>query len=325
MAGDRALRPAVGVQLQLDDAVVHYAWDNAVAPRLTVDPGDTVCFDTRDSADGWYGPDSSDADVLAKGPLTGHPLTGPVRVRGAEPGDVLAVEVLAVEPRAGFGWTAIRPGRGLLPETEFAQAFLQIWTLGADGLARMRRREDIAVPVAAFPGILGTGLAERGAHSTIPPRHNGGNMDLKHLTAGSTLYLPVFVDGALFSVGDAHAAQGDGEVCVTAIEMAARVTLRLNLLPGDAIAEPRLRTPVAPGTHGAAGPYYATTAHGPDLYECAQRAVRYLIEHLVRERGLSREQAYVLCSVCADLKINEIVDRPNWLVSAFLPEGVFTA
>jgi len=306
----------------LDCETVHYEWNNALVPRLEIEPGDTVVFDTRDSADGYYRPASSHADVLARGPFRGHPLTGPVRVNGARPGDVLVVEIVEVRPRASFGWTAIRPGRGLLPEAEFAKPFLQIWDL-ADG-THARMGHGIAVPIEPFPGVMGTALDEPGRHSTMPPRKNGGNMDVKHLVAGTTLYLPVWVDGALFSVGDAHAAQGDGEVCVTAVEMMARVTLRFDLHRGRILKEPQLRTrgPLAAGT--SHGPFFATTAHGPDLFAAAQQAVRYMIDHLVTERGLSREEAYILSSVAVDLKISEIVDTPNWIVSAFLPESVFT-
>ena len=312
------------MQHELDDSVLHFAWDNSLAPRLTIDAGDVVTFHTRDAANHFYSHDSTHEDVLRKGPLKGHPLTGPVCVRDAQPGDVLAVEVLEVRPSLGFGWTAIRPGRGLLPEAEFPNAFLQIWDLAGDGFARMRQRTNVAVPVEAFPGILGTAMAEPGAHSTIPPRHNGGNMDIRHLGKGTTLFLPVLVEGALFSAGDAHAAQGDGEVCVTAVEMSAVMTLRIGLRKGGALPEPQFRTggPLAPRSNN--GPWYATTAHGPDLYECAQRAVRYMIDHLVREYGLSREEAYVLCSVCVDLRISEIVDTPNWIVTACFPESVIS-
>jgi acetamidase/formamidase len=306
---------------RLDAETVHYEWNNSLSPRLAISPGDTVVFDTRDAADGYYSPRSTSADAAARGPFRGHPLTGPVEVEGARPGDVLVVEILKVEPAATFGWTAIRPGRGLLPESDFSKAFLQLWDLTDGKHARMGH--GIAVPIEAFPGVMGTALDEPGGHSTMPPRKNGGNMDVKQLTAGATLHLPIWVDGALFSVGDAHAAQGDGEVCVTAVEMNARVTLRFDLQRGRRLAEPTLRTrgPLSAGTN--AGPFFATTAHGPDLFAAAQQAIRYMIDHLVRERGLSREQAYVLSSVAVDLKISEIVDAPNWIVSAFLPESVF--
>ncbi len=306
---------------ELDADQVHYEWNNSIPPCLEIDPGDTVVFGTRDAADRYYSRASSHADVLARGPFRGHPLTGPVRVRGAKPGDALVVEIFDVRPDADFGWTAIRPGRGLLPEAEFPKPFLQIWDLFDGKLARMGT--GIAVPIEAFPGVMGTALDEPGGHSTMPPRKNGGNMDIKQLTAGTTLYLPVWVEGALFSVGDGHAAQGDGEVCVTAVEMNARVTLRFGLERARRLPEPQLRTsgPLPPGM--SAGPHFATTAHGPDLFASAQQATRYMIEHLVAERGLSREEAYILCSVAADLKISEIVDAPNWIVSAFLPENIF--
>ena len=313
----------MGKEHCLDESLVYYAWDNAVAPRLTIDPGDTVIFDTRDAVDHYYNVDSTHIDVEKKGPLVGHPLTGPVFIREAEPGDTLVVEVINVVPSLGFGWTAIRPGKGLLPQNEFPNCFLQIWDLSQGDLAHMKQRDDIAIPIHAFPGIMGTALDDAGEHSTIPPRRNGGNMDIKHLTSGTTLYLPVLVEGGLFSTGDAHAAQGDGEVCVTAIEMSAMVTLKFDLQKGDCIPEPQFRTSEQSCMHTSNSPCFVTTAHGPDLYECSQRAIRYMIEYIVNERGLSREEAYILCSVCVDLKINEIVDAPNWIISAFLPESVF--
>jgi acetamidase/formamidase len=304
----------------LDAGQVQYEWNNSIPPRLEIDPGDTVVFDTRDAADRYYSRASTHADVLARGPFRGHPLTGPVRVRGARPGDALVVEILEVKP-ADFGWTAIRPGRGLLPESDFAKPYLQIWDL-ADGTHARAAGSRLAVPIDPFPGVMGTALDLPGGHSTMPPRKNGGNMDIKQLTAGATLYLPVWVDGGLFCVGDTHAIQGDGEVCVTAVEMSGRVTARFGLEAGRGLAEPELRT-TRPPSSTAPGPWFATTAHGPDLFAASQQAVRYMIDHLVRERGLSREQAYILCSVTVDLKISEIVDAPNWIVSAFLPEGVF--
>jgi acetamidase/formamidase len=310
----------MGATHSLDASRVHYAWDNALAPRLEIEPGDTVVFDTRDAADFYYSRASTHADVLARGPFRGHPLTGPVRVRGARPGDVLVVDVLDVRPALDFGWTAVRPGRGLLPAEDFPKPYLQIWDLSDGTHARSGR--GIAVPIEAFPGVMGVALDAPGEHSTMPPRKNGGNMDIKQLAAGSRLYLPVWVDGALFSVGDGHAAQGDGEVCVTAVEMAARVTLSFGLEPRRALAEPRFRTADTP--RGARGPCFATTAHGPDLFAAAQQAVRHMIDHLVTERGLGREEAYIVSSVAVDLRISEIVDAPNWIVSAFLPESIFT-
>jgi acetamidase/formamidase len=306
---------------RLDHEQIHQEWNNGLAPRLTIDPGDTVVFDTRDAANLFYSKASTHEDVLRRGPFKGHPLTGPVAVRGARPGDTLVVEILDVQPALDWGWTAIRPGRGLLPESDFAKPFLHIWDLSDKRHARMGSK--VAVPIAPFPGVLGVALDEPGAHSTMPPRRAGGNMDIKQLIAGSTLWLPVLVEGALFSAGDAHAAQGDGEVCVTAVEMSGRITIRFGLQSGRRLAEPQLRTPVPPSHVTNRGTHFATTAHGPDLFASSQQAIRYMIDHMVEERGLSREQAYVVCSVAVDLKISEIVDAPNWIVSAFLPESIF--
>ncbi len=307
----------------LDAEPVHYTWDNGITPRLTIDAGDTVVFSTIDAGDGFYNQDSTSEDIEKAGPFKGHPLTGPVYVRDAAPGDVLAIKIVAMELTSTFGWTAMRPGPGLLPAHELPGSYLQIWDLSDGTHARMRQRNDIAVPVAAFPGVMGNALAEIGSHSTKPPRETGGNMDNKHLTVGSTLYLPIQVEGALFSTGDAHAAQGDGECCVTAIETCAKLTLKFDLLSKKNIKEPQLRTsgPLCQSTNTA--PYFATTAQGPDLYANAQQSIRYMIDHLIMERGLTWEEAYILCSVAVDLKMSEVVDAPNWLVSAFLPESVF--
>lgn len=308
---------------ELNADTVHKTWDNSIQPRLTIDAGDTVTFDTRDAADLYYSLDSRSEDIEKRGPFVGHPLTGPVYIRDAAPGDVLAIEVMAMEFASPFGWTAVRKGRGLLPEADVPGPYLQIWDITDGTHARMRQRSDIAVPVDPFAGIMGNALALDGAHSTMPPRETGGNMDNKHLTAGSTLFLPVQVPGALFSTGDAHAAQGDGECCVTAVETCSRITLKFDLLHQKNFAEPQLRThgPLCASTN--TGSYYATTAQGPDLFANSQQAIRYMIEHLMAERGLSWEESYVLCSVAVDLKISEVVDAPNWLVSAFLPECVF--
>lgn len=297
----------------------HYVWDNSLPPKLRIQPGDTVVFDTRDAGDLFFRLDSTTEDVRAL-VFRGHPLTGPVYVEGARPGDVLQVDVLAIEP-GPFGWTAILPGMGLLPE-DFPEPYLRTWDLSDRQYARLGER--IRIPIDPFCGVMGVAPAAPGEHPTLPPRRVGGNIDIKQLVAGSTLYLPVEVEGALFSTGDAHAAQGDGEVCVTGIEMTARVTLRFDLRRDLRIAEPQFRTPGV-RTRGSNGPCYATTAHGPDLMQAAKQAVRSMIDHLVAVGGLSREDAYVLCSVAVDLRISEIVDAPNWIVSALLPLEIFVS
>ena len=230
----------------------------------------------------------------------------------------MQIDILEVKP-GSFGWTSFRPGAGLLPD-DFDAPYLRTWDLSDGAFAHLGDR--IRVPLEPFCGVMGVALAAAGAHSTMPPRRTGGNMDIRQLTAGSTLYLPVEVDGGLFSVGDAHAAQGDGEVCITAIEMSATVSLRFTVRRHLQLAEPQFR---AAGSRwrGSSGPAYVTTAHGPDLLLNAQNAVRYMLDHVQREYGLSREDAYCLASVAVDLKISEVVDAPNWIVSAFLPLELF--
>jgi acetamidase/formamidase len=184
-------------------------------------------------------------------------------------------------------------------------------------------RPGVRIPLEPFLGVMGVALAEQGEHSTIPPRKTGGNMDIKQLTAGTTLYLPVAVDDAIFSAGDGHAAQGDGEVCITAIETTMTATLRFSVRRDRALSGPEFETtrPLSPRTNG--GHHYVTTGIAPDLMDASKEAVRAMIRHLVAVRGLTRDEAYVLSSVAVDLKISEVVDRPNWVVSAFLPLAIF--
>lgn len=298
----------------LSDERVHHVWDQTIPPLLTIDPGDSVVFHTRDASDRRMTPTTTVADIEQNAPFRGHPLTGPVAVRGAAPGDTLEIEILDLRP-ASWGWTRFSPGRGLLPD-DFAAPFLHIWDLTRDPAPFVK---GIRVPLEPFLGVMGVAPAEPGAHSTMPPRRNAGNIDTKQLTAGARLYLPVLVDGARFSCGDGHAAQGDGEVCITAIECDMTATLRFHLHKGRALPEFQFRTagPLLPRTNSRA--WYATTGHGPDLMEAARNAIRHMIAWLVTEHGLTREEAYILCSVAVDLKLSEVVDAPNWVVSAFLP------
>jgi acetamidase/formamidase len=297
---------------ELGCETVHYAWDNAIPPRLEIDSGETVRFTCRDAFDGAY---SRDSRAVVNRVFKGHPLTGPVAIRGARPGDVLQVDVLDLVT-GDFGVTIFVPDRGLLAG-DFPDPYLKVWDLSGD-LAELRA--GVRVPLAPFLGVMGVALAEPGEHSTIPPRSAGGNMDIKQLTKGSTLFLPLAVESALFSCGDGHAAQGDGEVCITAIETTMTATLRLTVRRDLRIAGPEFETASAgaqPGRH------YVTTGIAPDLMEASKQAVRAMIAHLVAACGLTREDAYVLCSVAADLKISEVVDAPNWVVSAFLPMSLF--
>jgi acetamidase/formamidase len=242
-----------------------------------------------------------------------------VLVKGARPGDALEVEILDLRP-GNWGWTAIIPGLGLLQQ-EFTDAHLHIWDLTSRTVAEFRR--DIHIPLDPFCGTMGVATDEVGTFPVMPPGKFGGNMDIRHLNKGTTLLLPVWVAGALFSCGDAHAVQGDGEVCISAIEAPMRATLRFGVRQGLGLPSPQFVTP-GPLTskHDAKG-YYATTGIAPDLMEGARAAVRAMIDHLQRTYRLSRRDAYVLCSVAVDLKISEVVDTPNWLVSAYLPLSIF--
>jgi acetamidase/formamidase len=321
---------------RLGHEAIHTYWDSALPPALTIAPGDTVVFATLEASHGRVAravaaaapPDLDPvlaaliaASAYPEVPtlLRGHPLTGPVYVAGAAPGDTLRVTVLDVQPGA-WGWTACGPGNGLLGD-EFTERVTQFWDLRHGERATFA--PGIRVPLAPFCGVLGVALAEPGMHATTPPGMAGGNLDIRQLTAGATLDLPVLIPGALFSTGDAHAAQGDGEVSGTAIETDATVTLRFDLLKGRAVPGPQFRTPGSASPLLAAGPVFATTGHGPDLYGAARVALRGIVDYLATEHGLSRPRACILASVCADLRISQIVNRPNWTVSALLPLAIF--
>jgi acetamidase/formamidase len=194
-----------------------------------------------------------------------------------------------------------------------------IWDL-RDG-ATTEFKPGIRVPIAPFPGVIGVAPAEAGQFSTAPPRRNGGNMDLRHLTAGATLYLPVLVPGALLSIGDVHAAQGDGEVSGSGIEMDATVTVKLSLLKGRQFRQPALRTNGQPLS--IPGPYFAATGHEPELREAAREALRGVLDYLAAHYQLTRPEAYILSSAVVDLKISQIVDAPNSTVTAYLPLAIF--
>ncbi|BCB88137.1 acetamidase/formamidase family protein [Phytohabitans suffuscus] len=342
----------------------HNRWHPDIEPTLRVAPGDIVDVDMRDGLDYQIWPHSGVDDVVALDVTRGHPLTGPIYVEGAEPGDLLDVEILEVRA-SDFGFTLLFPGLGLLAD-RFTEHYLAKWDL-AGGIARSAQLPGVAVPGDPFLGVIGVApapdrmaefarreaeLAATGAFvmlpeprgavppdpalstvaiRTVPPRENGGNMDIRRLTAGSSVQLPVEVPGALLSVGDAHFAQGDGESCGVAIEMAARAMLRIGLRKRDQL-------PALPGSptyrfrERSTREYLATTgvpvtAGGEnrfmDVGLAAANALGELVDHLVAHRGFRPEQAYVLASVAADLHISSIVNIPNVLVSAALPLDIF--
>ena len=299
----------------------NYVWDNSIEPALEVDSGELVEFTVRDASDEQIRAGSTAEDVAKLDFEHVNPVSGPVYVKDARRGDVLAIEILEFRPR-DWGWTALIPGFGLLAD-EFPEPWLRISRVEAE-----RRKvvfaEGIELPYEPFPGTIGVAPAEPGPHSIVPPSRWGGNMDTKHLRVGTTLYLPVGVEGALFSVGDTHSAQGDGEVCGTAIETAMDVSLRLSVRRDFRIDTPQYR--VSPGAlpRAEGTGYHVSTGVAPDLMEATKQAVRATMEQLVDRHGLSREEAYALCSVAVDLRIHEVVDAPNWVVGAFLPDDIFT-
>jgi formamidase len=349
----------------------HNRWHPDLEPLLEVAEGEEIAIETRDAADGRLAPGPSGKTDFAKFERNAvHPLTGPVAIKGAKPGDLLEVEFLDIIPQKA-GVTAMYPGLGAL--TEFvSEPWIAHWTM-ADGWATSKEIPGVRIPGAPFMGISGVApspaqlaawskreadLRARGGFAappepvhavpsgavaatglrTGPPRENGGNMDVKQLTKGAKLLLPVAVDGALFSTGDGHFAQGDGEVCLTAIEIGATCVARFKLHRGEAerkkIRWPRFRrsTYFTDPKWGMPERFIATMGmpvdekgaqQGPDLNLACRNALLNMIELLQTERGYTRQQAYAICSVALDLKISNVVDVPNVVVSAFLPEIIF--
>lgn len=299
----------------------HHVWDRAIGPVLTVTPGTTVTFDIMDASAGQIKPGAT-ADIFAAYDSSRvNPVTGPVRVEGAEPGDVLAVRLETYAP-SGWGWSANIPGFGLLAD-DFPEAHLHHWNYDASGRQPVLFGSMAEIPLQPFTGTIGVAPAAPGPHDIIPPRHVGGNIDVKDLVAGSILYLPVEVSGALLSIGDTHAAQGDGEVCGTAIESPMQVTVSVDVLKGHSLRMPEIDRPELASPASQVGRVWITSGIGPDIHEAARTAVRGMIDRLARESGLAAIDAYILCSVAGDLRISQIVDAPNWTVTFHMPSAIF--
>jgi formamidase len=357
------VRVAVDASLPLarEPGTGHNRWHPDLEPIAFVRPGEEITLETRDGLDGALGPDSTAADVLAIDLGRPHPLTGPVCVETAEPGDLLEVELLAFES-APFGVTCIVPGFGFLADL-FTEPYLITWTIDG-GKARSPELPGVAIPEELFAGAIGVApshalmeemrrredelkarggaVADRAEPAavpafaasglrTIPPRETGGNMDVRQLVAGSRIFFPVHVPGALFSIGDLHFAQGDGESCGVAIEVAGAATVRFAVRKDAAwtLRYPAYETPGRPERRCFATTGIPVAEDGRneslDLTLATRAAILEMIEHLCATRGLSREAAYVLVSVAVDLRLSEIVDVPNPLVSALLPLDIFEA
>jgi formamidase len=355
------------VSLTAEPRLGHNRWHPGIPPVVTCAPGDEVLIETRDAFDHQFSMDLTAEDVARVDLGVVHPLTGPVAVEGAEEGDLLVVDVLEVEAPS-FGFTVQVPGFGFLRD-DFPDPHAIRWEL-AGGFAQSEDLPGVRIPAAPFAGTFGVApsralLAEITAREqrlldaggevlppdpagavpadpalaaealrTVPPRENVGNVDIRHVGAGARLYLPVHTAGALFSMGDAHYAQGDNECCGTAIEMDATFRLRFDLRK----AEARER-----GIHGlhfersdySVGPeylaprsFYAVTGtftdaagenHSEDVTLATRNALLGMIDHLVTDRGFDRQQAYALCSVAVDLRVSALPDVPNMVVTAYLP------
>ncbi len=349
----------------------HNRWHPGIAPVVHCDPGDEVVLDTRDAFDGHMGPRATLATVAAPNLNVVHPLTGPVFVDGAEPGDILEVEVLDVEPDS-YGYTVQVPGFGFLRDV-FPDPFMVRWSI-AGGWAESSDLPGVRIPGHSFMGTIGLAPSRelmaattareqaaldrggfvlppdptdavpadeaiaREALRTIPPRETAGNVDIKQLGKGAHLYIPVYEPGGLFSAGDAHFAQGDCETCGTAIEMRATLHVRFAVHKGLAAARDirdlqfsRDDYHVAP-EFAAPRRFFATTGlsvtkdgenRSEDLTLAARNALLNMIDHLGHHGGWTPQQAYAICSVAVDLKVSELVDVPNFVVSAFLPLDIF--
>lgn len=303
------------MQHVIDAARVHHDWDRSREPTLRIASGDEVRFDLRMAGYGQVeeGDTAVDFDLS-----TLYHMLGPVFVEGARPGDTLRVEVLELTP-GPWGWTTIQPGQGLLGD-DFDEIVVRTFDL-RDG-STVEFTPDIRLPIAPFLGTMGVHPGEPEVSVPFPPHRGAGNIDTRHLTVGSTLLLPIWCEGALFSCGDPHAAQGDGEVCVTAIECAMQATLRLSV-EQRSIPGPQFFTAGPLATIDESAGHFGAMGIDADLMEGARTAVRSAIDWLVNEHGLTRVDAYMLCSLAGDLKILEIVDFGVWNVGFTLPLSLF--
>lgn len=288
----------------------HDKFSSTIPFQLKVPDGSIVEAFTSEATGGQLNVNSTLEDLKNVDMDKVHTLTGPIYVEGAEVGDVLSVEILDLEP-GDWGWTAMEPSFGFLAGEHNTELFKTYHLDKENNLVNFS--DNISIPLKPFLGVIGVAPDTTDLLVTFPPRANGGNMDDPHMIKGVTVYLPVFVDGALLSVGDSHAVQGLGEVVGTAVECDMRALLRLKVIKDKKISEPQYETDA----------YYATTGFGTTLDDAAKKATRYMIDHIVTTYGLTWEEAYMLCSLVGDLKIAEVVDMPHMLVTMHIPKDVF--
>lgn len=293
---------------------VHAVWNRDLAPRLTVAPGDTVRMDTLDATGGQVRPGDPAARMLEIDTTRIHSLTGPIWIDGAEPGDVLEVQIKEVAHK-GWAWSSVLPGLGFLDQ-RFTGPYLFHWELEHE---ITRSLAPATIPLKPFCGVMGVAPAEPGAFRTRPPGNFGGNLDIRQLSSGSTLYLPVFNPGALFSCGDAHAAQGDGEVCINGMECPASVTLKFELHKQQPLTAPLIESASRPGDDG---PEWVVVESGPAAIATAQAATSRMVDLLASRWGFDPVHAYILCSVAMNLRFSQVVNRPMTTVSAAIQKSI---
>jgi acetamidase/formamidase len=303
----------------LDSSESVNRWDNSEYNRLVIDSGDLVTLKMKDASDGQVKPGMKPKEFAKIDTTRIHSLTGPVGVFGAEPGDRLKIELLEFE-HEGWAWTSIIPGLGLLSD-EFESHFIFHWMLEGD---TTRSMPGATVDLDPFCGVIGVQRNEVGSFRTRPPGLWGGNMDVKHLTRGAVLHLPVLTPGAGLCAGDCHAAQGDGEVSINGMEAPMTVTMRVDLIKNGGSDPPYAIVPGALNPcRYSLGRWHTFIESDPDPVEASRRVVRRAIEFIMNRLKCSKEQAYVLCSVVLDLKLSQMVNVPQITVSGYLPEAIF--
>ena len=292
----------------------HSRWDRSLPPRLTIAPGDVVRMECVDSSGAQVRPNMTLAEFTEIDRMRIHALTGPIFIDGAEPGDVLQINVMDVLHH-GWGWSSTLGGLGFLKQ-RFAEPSLFHWRLDEEV---SRSLAPAVVPLRPFCGVMGVAQAQDGEFRTRPPGAFGGNMDVRELCAGATLYLPIYNHGGLFSAGDAHAAQGDGEVCINGIECPADVTLRFRLHKRTALAGPLIES----GTRTEfASPEWIVVESATDALAAARAATDRMVDLLVAHWGFSDLHAYLLCSVAMHLRLSQVVNEPMTTVSAAISKNV---
>lgn len=297
-------------QFTLTRDQTHNKFSSTIEPVIKVPSGAIIEAFTEEASDEQLQLNSPLEDLKNVSFDPVHPLTGPVYVEGAEPGDMLAVTLHEIEI-GSWGWTAVIPGFGFLSD-RFDQYALKTFDLRSNDKV-LAFNDQIKIPLRPFPGVMGVAPATDSLLNTIPPRANGGNMDNPYLTEGTTVYFPVFVEGGLFSIGDTHAVQGLGEICGTAVEAPMRIVYEIELIKGQTIPEPQYETEE----------YYAVTAYGTTLDIAAKKATEFMVDYLVSQRQMQAAEAYMLCSLAGDLLIAEVVDVPHVLVAMHMPKNIF--